>query len=190
MIEHAGANSLKDDRHELFCQEYLKDLNITQSAIRAGFSVKSAKQHGSKVFNRPEVKERIEYLFSARTKRVEVDADYVLRRLVEIDQMDVLDIMDDNYSFRPIGEWPLIWRQYVSNIENLEEFEGFGEDKKQIGWLKKIKWPDKIKNLELLGKHIAVNAFKEKMELSGNVNIQPPTFNIVGVKPNGDKDTV
>jgi hypothetical protein len=29
---------------------------------------------------------------------------------------------------------------------------------------KKIKWPDKVKNLELLGKHIAVGAFKEKIE--------------------------
>jgi phage terminase small subunit len=190
MTEHAGANSLKDDRHELFCQEYLKDLNITQAGIRAGYSTKSAKQHCSKLFAKPEVQERIEYLFSARAKRVEVDADYVLKRLVEIDQMDVLDIMDDEYNFRPIGDWPLIWRQYVSNIENLEQFEGFGEERTQSGWLKKIKWPDKVKNLELLGKHIAVNAFKEKVELSGNINIQPPTFNIVGVVPNGDKDTV
>ena len=67
MEKHARANSLKDDRYELFCQEYLKDLNITQSALRAGFSVKSAKQYGSKVFYRPEVQERIEYLFPART---------------------------------------------------------------------------------------------------------------------------
>ena len=72
-------------------------------------------------------------------------------------------------------------------MRKLQESQSLRE---QIGWLKKIKWPDKIKNLELLGKHIAVNAFKEKVELSGNVNIQPPTFNIVGVVPNGDKDTV
>ena len=53
MTEHAGANSLKDDRHELFCQEYLKDLNITQAGIRAGYSDKSAKQHCSKLFAKP-----------------------------------------------------------------------------------------------------------------------------------------
>ena len=121
----SGAEPLDNDQHELFCQEYLKDLNITQSAVRAGFSAVSAKQYGSKVFNRPEVQERIEFLFSARTKRVEINADYVLKRLVEIDQMDVLDIMDDEYNFRPIGEWPLIWRQFVSNIENIEEFDGY-----------------------------------------------------------------
>ncbi|NEU34872.1 terminase small subunit, partial [bacterium LRH843] len=86
-----------------------------------------------------------------RTEQTQIDAAYVLKRLVEIDQMDVLDIMDDKYCLKPIGEWPKIWRQYISNIENLEEFEGFGEDRTQIGWLKKIKWPDKTKNLELLG---------------------------------------
>lgn len=159
-----GSEPLDNDQHELFCQEYLKDLNSTQSAVRAGFSAVSAKQYGSKVFNRPEVQERIEFLFSARTKRVEINADYVLKRLVEIDQMDVLDIMDDEYNFRPIGEWPLIWRQFVSNIENIEEFDGFGEDRTQSGWLKKIKWPDKVKNLELIGKHVAVGAFKGKIE--------------------------
>lgn len=30
--------------------------------------------------------------------------------------------------------------------------------------LKKIKWPDKVKNLELIGKHICVQAFKEQVE--------------------------
>ena len=30
--------------------------------------------------------------------------------------------------------------------------------------LKKIKWPDKVKNLELIGKHVDVNAFRERLE--------------------------
>lgn len=37
--------------------------------------------------------------------------------------------------------------------------------------LKKIKWPDKVKNLELIGKHVDVNAFKERTEVSGTVTI-------------------
>ena len=37
--------------------------------------------------------------------------------------------------------------------------------------LKKIKWPDKVKNLELIGKHVDVNAFKERLEVSGTVTI-------------------
>ncbi|ELG2996112.1 terminase small subunit, partial [Salmonella enterica subsp. enterica serovar Muenchen] len=37
--------------------------------------------------------------------------------------------------------------------------------------LKKIKWPDKVKNLELIGKHVDVNAFKKRLEVSGTVTI-------------------
>lgn len=41
--------------------------------------------------------------------------------------------------------------------------------------LKKIKWPDKVKNLELLGKHVSVQAFKEQMEqqVTATHNIMP-----------------
>ena len=79
--------------------------------------------------------------------------------------MDVLDIMDDQMKIRPVNEWPKVWRQYVVNLENLEL--GDGE-----GCFKKIKWPDKVKNLELLGRHVSVGAFKDKVEHSGKLEIQ------------------
>lgn len=156
-----GAEPLKNLRHEEFCHEYLKTLSPQAAGEAVGFKTR---QHAWEVLQREEVDERIAYLNGQRLSRVDVDADYVLRRLVEIDQMDVLDIMDDNFCLKPISDWPKVWRQFVSNIENNEEFEGYGEDREQSGWLKKIKWPDKVKNLELLGKHISVGAFKEKVE--------------------------
>jgi phage terminase small subunit len=50
-------------------------------------------------------------------------------------------------------------------------FEGRGDNKELVGILKKIKWPDKVKNLELIGKHVDVNAFKERVEVSGTLTI-------------------
>ncbi|ENV46040.1 hypothetical protein P255_01434 [Acinetobacter brisouii CIP 110357] len=164
-------------KQQRFVDEYLIDLNATQAAIRAGYSAKTANEIGAENLAKPSIAKAIQEALKERKERVQIDADYVLKRLVEIDQMDVLDIMDDNYCLKPISEWPKIWRQYISNIENLEEFEGFGDERTQSGWLKKIKWPDKVKNLELLGKHIAVGAFKEniKHEHSGSLNI---SFNV------------
>ena len=43
-------------------------------------------------------------------------------------------------------------------------FEGRGDDRGMVGILKKIKWPDKVKNLELLGRHVAVQAFKDNVK--------------------------
>lgn len=160
------------DKQKRFVDEYLIDLNATQAAIRAGYSEKTARSIGQRLLTNVDIQKAIEDAQSKRAEQTQIDAAYVLRRLVEIDQMDVLDIMDDKYCLKPIGEWPKIWRQYISSIENLEEFEGFGEDRTQIGWLKKIKWPDKTKNLELLGKHVSVGAFKDKVEHSGKLEIQ------------------
>src|SRR5690606_27443672 len=104
---------------------------------------------------------------SERSRRVEVDADYVLQRLVEIDQMDVLDILTEGMSLKPVSDWPRIWRQYLSGFDLAEMFEGSGDQREMVGILKKIKWPDKVKNLELLGKHVGVQAFRDRVEHTG-----------------------
>jgi phage terminase small subunit len=38
-------------------------------------------------------------------------------RLVEIDQMDVIDILNDDGSLKPIREWPKIWRTTLSGFD-------------------------------------------------------------------------
>ena len=151
-------------KQQRFVDEYLIDLNATQAAIRAGYSKDSAQQIGSENLTKPVVQEAIQEANKNRQQRTQIDADYVLKRLVEIDQMDVLDIMDDKYNFKPISEWPQVWRQFASNIESLELSDADGA-------VKKIKWPDKVKNLELLGKHVAVGAFKDKVEHSGGITV-------------------
>jgi len=150
-----------------FVEEYLVDLNATQAAIRAGYSPRSAKQTAAALLLKPHVQAAISALQSERTQRTQIDADYVLQRLVEIDQMDVLDIMNDDMSLKPVSEWPKVWRQYLSGFDLAELFEGTGDQREMIGLMKKIKWPDKVKNLELLGRHVSISAFKERVEHTG-----------------------
>jgi len=152
--------SLKDERQIKFVEEYIKSLNATDAAIKAGYSEKTARSQGSRLLTNVDIQKAIQQAKAEREERTKIDADYVLKRLVEIDQMDVLDIMDDDGNVKPLRDWPKIWRQYISNIETISMDDG-------EGWLKKIKWPDKVKNLELLGKHVSVGAFKEKIEHSG-----------------------
>lgn len=65
---------------------------------------------------------------------------------------------------QPISTWPKLWRQYLAGFDVSELFEGSGSDREMIGLLKKIRWPDKLKNLELLGRHVDVKAWKDKVE--------------------------
>ena len=107
------------------------------------------------------IQERISELKSSRMNEIKVNADYVLRRLVDIDQMDVADILTDSGDIKPIKEWPKVWRTTLSAIDIQVINSG---DMEAI--TKKIKWPDKLRNLELLGKHIDVQAFLIKQETS------------------------
>jgi len=149
------------DKQEMFCREYLIDLNATQAAIRAGYSDKTANRTGSENLSKPDIAQRIIDLKSERNERVEVNADYVLRRLVEIDEMDVLDILKDDGGLKMVHEWPKAWRTTLSGLDILTTVTNFDETTME-NILKKIKWPDKVKNLELLGKHVAVQAFREQ----------------------------
>lgn len=150
-------------KQQRFIVEYLIDLNAAQAAIRAGYAVKGAKDQAYQLMQRPEVVAAIKEAIEARNQRTQVDADYVLNRLTEIDQMDLLDILDDDMSIKPLSKWPKVWRQSLSGFDIAEMFEGVGKERDLVGLMKKIKWPDKVKNLELLGKHVNVNAFREQV---------------------------
>jgi phage terminase small subunit len=157
---------------EAYCQSYIKTPeNQSQAAIDAGFSPNTAAVKASVMMRDERIQKRIAELMEERNRRMRVSADYVLMRLVEIDQMDVIDILNDDMSIKPVSEWPKVWRQYLTGFELADMFEGRGDEKELVGILKKIKWPDKVKNLELIGKHVDVNAFKERLEVSGTVTI-------------------
>ncbi|MDZ8413904.1 terminase small subunit [Escherichia coli] len=168
---------------EAYCQSYIKTPeNQTQAAINAGFSPNTAAVKASVMMRDERIQKRIAELMEERNKRMRVSADYVLMRLVEIDQMDVLDILNDDGGMKPIAEWPKVWRTSLSAMDiatikttqaSLQKENGEAdlsvEDVEHI--LKKVKWPDKVKNLELIGKHVDVNAFKERMDVNVNVTI-------------------
>ena len=161
--EQAALADELNGRQKLFVFGLMSGKTQRQAYYDAGGTAKTdqtADACASEILSKPKVKAFYDSLMGKVAEEAQVDAAYVLKRLVEIDQMDVLDIMDDQMKIRPVNEWPKVWRQYVVNLENLELSDG-------EGCFKKIKWPDKVKNLELLGKHVSVGAFKDKIEHTG-----------------------
>lgn len=143
-------------KQQLFVEEYLKDLNGTQAAMRAGYSPNRADQTASRLLRNGKVEAAVEKAKAERSKRTKVDADYVLKRLHEIDTLDVADILDNTGNMLPVHQWPKTWRQSISGVDLQELMSG---DTETV--VRKIKWPDKLRNLELLGKHVSVKAFEE-----------------------------
>lgn len=156
---------------EAYAQEHTKcPENQTQAAINAGFSPNTAAVKASVMMRDERIQKRIAELMEERNKRLRVSADYVLLRLVEIDQMDVIDILNDDGTLKPIREWPKIWRTTLSGFDLSSTIMNMDETSIET-ILKKIKWPDKVKNLELIGKHVDVNAFRERLEIDVKMTI-------------------
>lgn len=72
------------NKQKRFCDEYLIDLNATQSAIRAGYSLKSARQIGMELLTKPSIQECIQRKMEEKDKELIASQDEVLRYLTSV----------------------------------------------------------------------------------------------------------
>lgn len=128
------------DKQKIFCEEYLIDLNATQSAIRAGYSEKTAKQIGTENLSKPVLAEYIAELKAKRSESTAINAAWVLRQAVEVHErcMQAEPIIDKEGSHT--GEY---------------KFEHSGANKA----------------LEIIGKHVDVQAFTENVKLNADIAV-------------------
>ncbi|WP_334181041.1 terminase small subunit [Pseudomonas nitroreducens] len=133
------ALTLKQSR---FVDEYLKDLNATQAAIRAGYSAKTAAQQASRLLTDVKVQQYLAKRTKDREKRTVITQDFVLETILETVQRcrQVAPVLDR------------AGNQVYVETPNGEEAPAFEFDAKNV-----------LKGLELLGKHLRV--FSEKDEL-------------------------
>lgn len=126
------------DKQELFAREFIKDLNATQAAIRAGYSEKTARAIGCENLTKPDIQQRIAELNQERLERVQIDADYVLRQAVKLHERCMQEVE------------PLTDRRG----EEITDEQGrtvYGFDAKGA-----------VASLKLIGDHISVQAFKQQ----------------------------
>jgi len=130
-------------KQEAFCREYLIDLNATQAAIRAGYSAKTAKAVGHENLTKPDIASAIADAQAIRAEKVGIDAEYVLRQAVKLHERCMQEIA------------PMIDRRGMPIKDDegnpLFEFNAAGA----------------AKALELVGKHVNVQAFKDRVDHSG-----------------------
>lgn len=80
------------NRQRVFIDEYLRDFNATQAAIRAGYSEKTAYSIGSENLKKPEVKAEID----ERLAVYHMTAEEALKRTADIARSDIGDLIDNN----------------------------------------------------------------------------------------------
>ncbi len=132
-------------KQEQFCLEYLVDLNATQAAIRAGYSADTAYSIGHENLSKPELQDRVSALQAERRIRNKIDADYVLRQAVKIHERCMSETKPD---------------MIAPNVQRTDD------DGNPVF---KFDASSAVRSLELVGKHISVQAFNEKLTLDANV---------------------
>ena len=80
-------------KQQRFVDEYLIDLNATQAAIRAGYSERTARSISNENLTKPDIQAAIEKGMQARSGRVEITQDMVLRELAKIGFSDIRKVV-------------------------------------------------------------------------------------------------
>lgn len=126
----------------------------------------SAPGGANKIMAKPAVIAYYEEQCRLRSERTKIDADWLLRRLVDEADADIADIYTETGAIKPVREWPEIWRKgLVCGMDVKQDF--IYEDGQRVpdGVTVKLKLSDRVQRLKLIGDHIGVQAFKQKVDL-------------------------
>lgn len=142
-----------------FVTEYLKDFNATQAAIRAGYAANSAKQQGSRLLTRADVKQAIapkrEEAVAERAEainRMVLTAERTRLEIARLAYFDPRKLFNKDGSPKGIHDLDDDTAAVIAGLEVLEQYEGAGDDRVFVGYLKKYKIADKNAALEKAAK--------------------------------------
>ena len=144
-------------------QEYLIDLNQTQAAIRAGYSVKTANEQSSRLFANVSIRARVDELLAERPKRTGINQDRIIRELArvalvnpaQVVSMKDATLLEDASEDDTAAIASVKVKVMTGDVESVE---------------REVRFSDKLKALELLGKHLGM--FTDKFQISGRLPIQ------------------
>ena len=155
------------DKQKKFCDEYLIDFNATR-AYKAAYPScnkdETARVNGSKLLTNTNIQEYIQERKEDLKKRVEVTQEDVINQLARIAFGDIRKLYNESGGLKNIQDIDDDTAAIITGIETTEEFDGFGQDREQIGYTKKIKMAEKTKALDLLGRYFGI--FKDKVEVN------------------------
>lgn len=159
-----GADGLNEQQRRFFA-EYLIDLNGAAAARRAGYSERTARVIASELLAKPEGIAYLQKLMDERARRVQLTGDNVITELAKIGFADIRALFDEHGGLLPVDKWPDGIAAAVASVEVDALFDGYGDERKQIGVTQKVKLWDKPKSLEMLGRHLRL--WVERVEHTG-----------------------
>jgi phage terminase small subunit len=152
-------------KQEVFVREYLIDLDAAKAVIRAGYHAtgQRAAEIGYQLLQKAPVREQIQAEMDARSRRTHITADQVVTELARVAFVDMSRIV------RFEGGKMVITETKDLTEDERRALSEMSESVTENGHTRKVKVHDKLKALELLGRHLGM--WKDKVELSGEVTL-------------------
>jgi phage terminase small subunit len=152
------------EKQKRFVEEYLIDLNATQAAIRAGYSVKRASEIGYQLLQKTTVSHAISKAMAERSRRTGISQDRVLQELAKIAFVNATDVINmDEATIRGDAN-----REDTAAIASVKVKTIPTESGEIVE--REVKTYDKIKALELLGKHLGM--FTDKLNVNAEMAVK------------------
>jgi phage terminase small subunit len=152
-------------RHRLFAAEYIIDFQGGKAAVRAGYEPKFANQTAYRLLGKPEVQALIREQLVERTQRTHITQDRVLQELARLAFFDPRRLLNADGSPKQITELDDDTAAAIAGLDVLEQFEGTGDERTFVGYVKKYKISDKNSALTNAMKHLGL--LKESLTVSG-----------------------
>lgn len=145
-------------KQKRFAEEYLIDLNATQAAIRAGYSPETAGSIGNENLKKPEIKSAIDRAQAERSRRTGINQDRVLRELAKVAFLNPVDVIDMDEA-TVLGEANREDTACIASVKvkTIPTDDGVITERE-------VRTYDKLRALELLGRHLGMFADKVKLE--------------------------
>jgi phage terminase small subunit len=159
-------------RQQRFVEEYLRDLNGTQAAIRAGYSPKTAEVQSSENLRIPKVQDALAQAMAARSQRTQILVDDVLREIALLAYSDITDFVigdDGEVSLRP-GASPGAMRCIQSLRKKVRHTD------KGVTYAVELKLHPKATVLRMAAEHLGLLLPQVHAETTVNILVQyaPP----------------
>ncbi len=161
-------------RKQKFVAARVAGQSATDAAITAGYSKKTAGASGPRLDKEPAVAAAIAAGLKEFAEEMKFDAKSVLRELARIAFCDIGEAFDDEGRLKKLKDIPVNVRKAISGLEVEELFAGGGDNRIEIGQVRKLKFWEKTKGLELLGKNLKLFVEKHEHEHTGTIRLFDP----------------
>jgi len=140
------------DKQRRFVEEYMVDLNATQAAIRAGYSLNTAHSIGSENLTKPEIQKAIQEKQKELSEATNISAKRILEEYAKIAFSDVRELFTPDNNLYDIRQLDDSTAGAISSVE----IDALNVQGMQVGETKKVKMYNKLTALEALGKHLGI----------------------------------